>query len=333
MIERFWALGARGLWMLLVVLLPITSLPLLVRLVGSETVAAPSGLALLAFSVLWLIPQLVKGIALPRPVVPIFGLFFVAALSSILSLWLPLPAYKGIPAVQNTLSAVLTLAVGVCFYLAASTYPSSDERLSWTFRLLNWSGLVVILWSFAQMVGWHAARYPMWMREIHALYSVGPLFRDRVTGFALEPSWLANQLNLMYLPFWLSASVRRFSVHKMLPGDISLENILLAGGFTVLLLTLSRVGMLAFLLMAGYLLLRLNQLAVRRVHQIALNRWNNPAFHQALKKGLVYVGIVLLLFAFYAAVISGAGYGLSKIDPRMKEFFTFSWEDSNPLLK
>lgn len=333
MIKHWWGRGAGGLWFILVVMLPVTSLPLLVRGVGSGTVAPPSGLALLLLTLGWLLPRLFLGGSLPKQAIPILALASVALISSLLSLFIAFPAYKGIAVFQNTLTALLTLAVGVCFYLLASTYPANNERLRWTLRLLNWSGMVVIAWSVAQMIGWHTARYPEWMREIHGYYSVGPLYRERVTGFALEPSWLANQVNLLFLPYWLAASVRRFSLHAFRFAGISFENLLAVGGVVVLLLTFSRVGILAFMLMLGYLLLCFNLRGMRWLHAAVINRWRSPVLKPAIKKFIAYGVILTFGVAVYAGILLAAAYGLSRFDPRMQDLFTFHFGDPDAIMK
>ena len=48
------------LWGFLLILLPITSMPLVVKLVRSDTVAAPSGIILVVLIILWLLPYLLK---------------------------------------------------------------------------------------------------------------------------------------------------------------------------------------------------------------------------------------------------------------------------------
>ena len=79
------------------------------------------------------------------------------------------------------------------------------KKFEWTIRLINLSGILILAWSTAQAASWILfSRYPEWMKSIHELYSVGPLYRQRVSGFALEPSWFAHQLNMIYLPLWLA---------------------------------------------------------------------------------------------------------------------------------
>ena len=66
-------------------------------------------------------------------------------------------------------------------------------------------------------------------------------------AFAFEPSWLGQQLNLFFLPFWLAATINRWSSLRICIWKFSVENIFLGFG-VVLLFLVSRVGTLSLLL-------------------------------------------------------------------------------------
>lgn len=323
---------------MLVILLPVTSMPLVVRLAHSDTVAAPSGVVLLALLVVWLLPALWRGGALPRQSLPLLAFAMAATLATLLAVFLPVPPYKDQSLLLSGLKGLVTLALGVSFYLLAATWLASEERMRSTLRLINWSGLAIIIWSLAQAAAWYSGNhYPEWMRRIHELYSIGPLFRQRVSGFALEPSWLAHQLNLLYLPFWLAASLQRFSVHRLRLLRLNLEDLLLAGGVLILLLTLSRVGLLAFLLMAGYLLVRFNlrlsrrvQLRLRQRRRAGELRAQSSSQWDGLIVALVFAGLALV----YLLALAGVGFALSRVDPlRMGKLFECSLGGGDVLLR
>ncbi len=322
-------------WALLVILLPITSMPLVARLVHSDAVAGPSGLILFALLVAWFLPALLRGAAIPRQSLPLLAFVLVAVLSTLLSAFLAIPPYKDQSIVRNSVEGLLTLAVGVSFYLVASTWLSSESRIRATLRLVNWSGLVVLIWSLAQAAAWYTGNhYPDWMRSIHELYSIGPLFRQRASGFALEPSWLAHQLNLLYLPFWLASSALRFTVHRFKVLWFHFEDLLLVGGVLALLLTLSRVGLLAFLLMVGFLLVRLNLRLTRWIKSRVLRRWQGDEAHARQRSVWVSVFVLTALALVYGLVLLGVGFVLSRVDPlRMGKLFDCSLGGSNDLLR
>ena len=71
-----------------------------------------------------------------------------------------------------------------------------------------------------------------------------------MTGFAYEPSWLAHQLNLVFLPVWLAATLKGYSAQPKF-WRISLENVLLLGGIFTLYISASRIGWLSFLLVVA----------------------------------------------------------------------------------
>jgi len=331
------ALLADNGWLLLVALLPITSMPLVTLLFGSSGVAAPAGVVLLFFLLAWFVPFLLKNGRIPRQTLPLIGFIFTAIISCAGAFFLAIPPFKDVSIPMNELKGLLTLAVGVCFYLITAVWVRDSRRMEVTLRWMNWSGLVVLLWSALQLAIWYSTNhYPEWLRTIQSFFSVGPLYRQRPTGFTLEPSFLANQLNMLYLPAWLAASIRRISAHRFHLVGFIFEDALLAGGAATMFLSLSRVGMLAFFLMLAYLIFKgslwltawiHNQLAARTLARSRAGVW-------WISRGKLISSIILIaLFLSYLAVAVGVGFGLSKLDPRMKDLFQFSFNVDNPFLK
>ncbi len=311
-------------WSGLVVLLPVTSLPLIVRLLGSDSVAAPSGIILFLIVATWLLPYLLKNGTVPRQALPFLGFVMVALISTCLASFGAVPPYKDASMIRQQIVAVLTLAVGTCFYLVAMLWPSDENRLVFTLKLINWSGFVVVGWALVQAFVWYAfERYPDWMRDFHELYSIGPLNRQRVLGFALEPSWLAHQLNMLYLPWWLAATARRFSVHRLRFFGLSVENCLFALGSVVLFFTLSRIGLLAYLLMLVYILLQITVWVSHRLSNWLTGRISFRTIDKMRILKWVRVAIIVSMGALYLLGLYGVGYGLSQFDPRTAKLFEF----------
>jgi len=333
-LKRLRSRVGEGLWLALVVLLPVTSMPLVVRLVRSDAVASPSILLLAALMMIWFLPFLWKRGKLPKQSLPLLAFVLVAIATTAFANFKTIPPYKDISILRNSTTSFATLVIGICFYLAASVYPASEEKLQRTLRWLNWSGLIVVIWSLAQTTAWYGTgRYPEWMRTIHSWYSIGTFFRQRTTGFALEPSWLAHQLNLLFLPFWLAAVMRRQSVHKeRLFGFFVFEDLLLVLGAAVLWLTLSRVGLVAFLLMLAYLLVRANMWLKGRVQAWVVQRWQKEDGRARSRQRMVSLAITVAMLVVYAGLFLGVGFMLSKVDPRMADLFNFTLDADNPLL-
>lgn len=311
-----------AVWALLLLLLPVTSMPLVQKIVRSSTVASPSLLLLVLMLALWLLPYLLRRGRLPGAFWPLGAFALTALLSWSASFFLATPSYKDIGIIGEGAQAFITLAIGLAYYLVSSSWVSSSAKLQSSLRWINIAGLLVILWSAAQAAAWFSAnRYPGWMRDLQDLISLGPLYRQRVTGFALEPSWLAHQLNMLYLPVWLAATVRRTSAHSQRVLGVSFENVLLLGGLATMALTLSRVGFLAFLAMLAFVLLQLAAWLVRRIQGWLTARIRAPWLARPSGRALITASIVTLLLGLSLAAAFGGLYIFSKVDPRMANVY------------
>lgn len=318
-------------WFLLIILLPLTSLPLMAIFTGGSMVAPPSLVFAGLLFLLMVLPAWIRGREVPRQAMPLFVFILVAAIASLLAYFIDIPPFKNVSFLGNMVEALFTLGVGVCFYLVTAHLAEDIAWLNAALRWINWSGLAIILWSMAQLVfseTW-LEPYPDWMYTVQTFFSSSRtiLFPGRVTGFAFEPSWLAHQLNLLYLPLWLAATVRRTSAHGWRIWFLSFENVLLVGGMATLWFSLSRVGLAAFLLMLGYLFFLGNAALVRRFQTKFFTRVRLRI------RPLMTVGISLALLVFYLLLILAAAYGLTQVDYRMAALFDFSTLQSKGLIE
>lgn len=314
--ERLYSGFVDLLWALLLFLLPVTSMPAVRELLHINTIASPSVLFLAILMVVWLLPYLLRNGVLPGEINPLNGFILVCILSIAASVFLVIPSFKDAGMIAPSVSAFITLLVGVGYLLVTYSRLSTREGFRKTLICINAGGLLMIIWSIMQFGTWFAfKRYPDWMRDFQDLISLGPLYRQRAAGFALEPSWLAHMLNMLYLPMWLSAAFTGYSVFSFkLFKKISLEMVLLALGVLTLILTLSRVGWITFFCMAAFLVIQWNIRLVRWIQA----RFSLPAGRRILSTLVITFGLLML----YAALIVTAVYGMSRVDPRMSDLFT-----------
>ncbi len=295
--------------------LPVTTFPLLSHALGGTLAAAPSAFLLALLGGLLVLRDLWQGRRWPGELLPWLAFLAAALLSTLLAFFRPVLPFKGHSYPMEAVQALLTLAVGGAVYLAAVLWPQQREDFLFWLRWLNWAGLALIVWGLLQafVIFRLEGQYPDWMVRLHGWFSVRDLtrltFRKRVTAWAYEPSWLAHMLNLTFFPYWLAATLTGFSAFRRRLGPISVENLLLAGGFLVLLTSFSRIGLLAFLLMLTLLLAA----AVRRLSGAAARRWRRP--------GLRW-GIPVLAFVLFAALTLGLIRLLAVHDPRLARLFT-----------
>jgi hypothetical protein len=242
--------------------------------------------------------------------------------SSALALFLPIPSYREIPRLSNEIKALVTLFIGVFFFLMISSWAGSGERSAFILRWVNWGGLAIIVWSVLQSYFWNRQEfYPDWMNTAQTYFSVPWLYQARVTGFAFEPSWLAHQLNMLYLPFWLAAAVRGTTVHRLRLGPITLERLLLVGGIVTLWLSVSRIGLLGFVMMVVFLLLLGCLNLVRWLQRLLLKRSLLSGWRLRLARAGVTIGLLVGLLLISLGLLFGVGYVLSRVDIRMKNLF------------
>lgn len=307
-------------------LLPITSLPLLSRWLGGAMVAPPAALLVMAAGLCWGLLLLLRRDPLPRETQPFLFFLLAAAVSALLALFLPVPTFRDHSVARSTLEGVLTLLVGAAFYLLFASAVRDNRRMETLLRILNFSGILFLGWGLLQlvMIRFNDNHYPAWMIEMHSWISIRSLqenaLRQRVTAMAFEPSWLAHQLNVLYLPYWLGASLQGYSAFPRRLWKVSLENILLAAGFLVLFFSLSRIGLLAFLLVLAYLGLHLN---------VRLLRWlgARPLLRRFASRlaGRVVLQIGLLLV--YALAAAAFVMLVAHFDPRVALIFNTPLSD------
>jgi hypothetical protein len=140
-------------------------------------------------------------------------------------------------------------------------------------------------------------------------------FSNRLSGLAYEPSWLAHQLNVLYLPLWLAASITGYSAFRRL-GRLTAENFLLAGGLVVFFFSQSRVGLLALVIALAYLVYLLNLRLIDWLKaRFRLNRISSNFFRAA--------GMILLL-SIYSVVVASLVFLLTKLDHRYATLLSIS---------
>jgi len=248
-----------GLWVTAILLMPITSLPVIRKISGASTVAPPTDILFLLLALIWLFPFLLRRGKVPVEGIPLIFFIAVVVISWGAAFFIETPSYRGRNPLTEAPQAFVTMSIGLAVYFLTATFLSANQdRLTGTLRLLNYSGLVLIVWCLAQsmVVFYMNGKYPGWMMEFQDLLSSRriPLFADRVTGMAYEPSWLAHQLNMLYLPIWLAATLCGFTAQKRRLWKFSLENFLLFTGVFVLFASLSRVGVITFLMVLAWLM-------------------------------------------------------------------------------
>ena len=121
-----------GLWALFVLILPLTSVPLIVRLVHSDVVAAPSALLLPFLLTALFIPFLIRRENFPGQAVPLILTVLMLLITTVFSFIYAIPDYKGNDPLRSSVMAVLTLFVGAGYYLVSLLRHKNKEKIRTT---------------------------------------------------------------------------------------------------------------------------------------------------------------------------------------------------------
>lgn len=262
--------AAPVLWALALVTLPVTTFR---YLPGPLGLAQIKPLAMLPLALL--LPVLAlqfwrrRSLPLPVNIRPLLAFLLFAAIASLVGLlYAPIPL-RGAEVDGRILRGWFSLAVGLAFFLSAFWMNRSRRDLQYSLKWLYVGLALTILWSFVQALAIHTELIPAEpIDAIQLFLAEHPLFPERVSGFAYEPSWLSDQLVGLYMP-WLFAAVL---MNQSLVKRRWLEPLLLALAAVVLLLTYSRGGILIAGLCAALTLLFTGRAALQRL----LRWWRAP---------------------------------------------------------
>ena len=149
--------------------------------------------------------------------------------------------------------AIFTLLLSAAIYFTVSFMAQTEEDLKFTLRWLYAGMAIAIVWGLLQMIfvldliSW----WYQFMEDIqkHITMHVGT--PNRVMGLTLEPSWFADQITTLWLPWLLPAVLMNRTIYKRRWGWLTIEKIYLVLLLTVLVFTLSRAGFVVALVVIG----------------------------------------------------------------------------------
>ncbi len=305
--------------------LPITSFPLLSKLFGGTMVAPLAFIPMVVLVLMVVLWNFLKTGTLPEQFQPLYVFFLIASISIPLAYMRSMPTFRAIPIWRNALEGLITLLMGFGFYLVTVYCVDSEEKLRTTLRWVHLGGAITIVASVAQFLTFKFFNgYSLSFEKFQTLISTASrLYDARATGLAFEPSWLAHQLNILYIPIWLGFTIQNESAFdKRIFGKIPVEGLLLLGGIVSMFLSFSRIGWLSMILVFMFLVFRLansliNQVLVSNERKTGRKRDRKQ---RLLSRLLLWLVLIILLFV----LIFAAGIIMRELDPRMKQLFNLS---------
>jgi hypothetical protein len=312
--HQFYKRSVEILWVIALVGLPMTSMPLIWTYLGA-IVAPFSALPILVLLILWLIPCVLRRGALPVESQPAVFFILVVMLVSALSLFLvEIPTFRDKTPTNEMLSAFVTLGMGSAFYFVFASLPVKVGSIKRTLRWINVGGIILLAWTIIQVyyVTVKPEIFPDFLFRIQDLLVTRSPFSFvegsyRVSGLSYEASWFAHQLNILYFPLWISATYLGYSSFGFRVWRLSIENLLLVLGAVLFFFSSPRVGLIAFLLMMVFIFVKFNV----RLYRILFRYISNTNAIQKLEgRGALSMirlftglGSALILLLIYAGLI------------------------------
>ncbi len=260
--------AARWAGALFFLFLPVTSFPYLPEELGGRTLVRPLSIyPLLALLLLVTLPGLFRR-RLPRTFLPLLVFVLLAVISSIVAFASGLDVYRGVSLEARFLRNLVTLGLGLAFYLTVSLLPETWDDLRFCLRWLYAGFGLALLWGTLQIpyVLHYSPTYFKIADAVQGLVSSRKLFTTRISGMTYEPKWFAEQIVFVLMPWLFGSLLARRSLFDWRPlarwprlGWVTVEWALLVWASVVLLFTFSRTGLfvLALLIFASYWLYRL----------------------------------------------------------------------------
>lgn len=308
------------LWKLFLLVLPISSFPLLSRLMGGASVAPLAAVPMLLLLIIWWLPSFFKnGFKLPYQVKPLLLYFLFGLFTTLFISFRDVPTFQSASIPKSVLEVIITFGMGIGFYLVTVHCVRNEKNLRTTVLWINISGIIVMAYSLLQVLIWYLlGHYPEWLYGIQRIFSSNAmLFSRRATGLAFEPSWLAHQLNMVFIPIWLAMSVTGYSIFKRkLFNKIQIEKVLLACSIATLFITLSRIGWITFFIVIAYLAIRFYDQLINKL-SVKSSKSPDSKPHGFWFRFGMWAGLILGMLA----LVFLAGLVLSYIDPRMRDLF------------
>ena len=289
----------RLLWGLALLTLPVTSFRWFPGL-GESTLVRPLALYPLAllFPLLLVLAwrkkiQLTWAGAFVALGVFVLFVFVSAAIGSLIN---PIPL-RGQTYDGRVIRALITLFIGIAFFIAAVWMNKDEEDLRFTVKWI-FAGLCLdIAWSGLQAFTFYTGLLNKEMVTHWQLaFSMRELVRtNRISGLAYEPAWLAGQIATTFFPFLFAAVLTKYRLTRL----SWLEPALLVLTTLVLFATYSRGGLLIVLGTSGLMMLLFGRDILRNIWTWFISGFKERRFASfAFRLSIVIAFVTVIVGAF-----------------------------------
>ena len=290
------------LWAGFLISLPVTNFRYFPGNIGGSKVQVRPLLVIpMAILLLLSIPRLWNK-KLPRFFLPLMIFFFFIIISTGLPFVLGLTSELGeITYSGRLMRTIITLVLALGIYVTVSITPLDKGDLKFTIKWLYVGLGIAIFWGTLQTIfvldlvpGWYRI-----MSSIQAHITINTGTPDRIMGLTLEPSWFADQISALWLPWVLPAAIQNRTVFNKRWKWITVERVLLVWMLVVLLFTLSRAGFVVALVVIGSGILLFLPKNERKIENKQKNKWLNQIsqIYNKVPRFVRYAVVAIILLA------------------------------------
>ncbi|MCZ2128037.1 MAG: O-antigen ligase family protein [Anaerolineales bacterium] len=292
----------RLLWGLALTALPVTSFRWFPGL-GAGTLVRPLALYPLALLIpLLLIQARRKKIQLAQinSFLPLTAFVLFALLATLFGAALAPVPLRGQTYDARAVRAVMTLFIGVAFFVAAAWMNRDEADLRFSVRWIFVGLCLDLAWSALQALTFYTRLLDReTVTHWQLAFSMRELVREnRVSGLAYEPAWLAGQIATIFLPFLIAALLTKYRVSRR----SWLEPALLALSALTLLAAYSRGGLLISAFVSLLIVLLFGRDSLRALWVWFVGGFRRRGAGLILRVGaiVVFVGAAAGAFSFLA---------------------------------
>ena len=231
-------------WAIFLFTLPVTSFPYFPGGVGGRTEVRPLSLYPLVILVfLVTIPRLLSR-PIPRTAIPLGAFALAAIASTAFAFTQGIDPDINITVASRAIRMLVTLALGVAFYITVAVTPTTKDELRFSLRWLYAGFVMALFWGSIQMgyILFYTPEYFDTIEYLQGFISVRGLFETRISGMTYEPNWFAEQISFLLMPWLFAAVMSNYTAFRWRWRWLTIEMLLLAWASVVLIYTYSRTG-------------------------------------------------------------------------------------------
>ncbi len=325
-----------GWWafLLFMACLPLTNFPFFPPVIGGGALVRPlSVYPLIVLIPLVVLPRLFRA-RLPRSLIALGIFVIMVVISGLFSIMQEVTPIMDVSGSQRVLRVLITLGLGCAFYLTVSLVPRNYDELKAGLRAMYAGFSIALFWAGFQVV--YILNFQRFyfkiINRIQGYFATRRLFENRVSGMTYEPSWFAEQITILLLPWLLASVITGRSAFKLRWRWVTVELILLVWSTVILVFTFSRAGILdlAMLALLSLLLVYLQRRSTHSAQTIPGPGNRQAASKPRIQKAWMIIRVVLAITLGFTILITGIYLAGQKYDFFMRLWDY--WDTPNPSL-